>query len=270
MATTGTQSTTEQAKPLVTEKGERVFPMSREGKRQAYILLAGVASIWIFALWTLITILQDGVSGVEWVSMLLMIGMIVVAPVVAWTLLEEASAHVETGEQGIRYRSMGGIDLRYNWGEVEGPRPKGRNKVARFFLGDDDDRPEGTVNINNNKKESNVEAGEFRREVIKNNQAGQSTIDATAGRDEVDSEEEVDEDGEPETILLSVPDKSGQIANPISRFLHRQAHGPTLPIYGNLESRGDLLGEISRRVSLLPHSTTDNSPQPQVEVPPKA
>lgn len=268
MATTGTESTTEQAAPLATETGERVFPMSREGKRQAYILLVGVASIWIFALWTLTTILQDGVSGVEWVSLLLMLGMLVVAPVVAWTLLEEASARIETTDQGINYSSMGGIDLRYKWGEVSGPVHKGPNRIARFFLGDDEGQS-GTNNSNNNR-ESNVEAGELRPEVTNNRRVTKSTADVTAGPDEADSERDMDEDGEPDTILLNVPDRSGQIANPISRFLHRQAHGSTLPVYGNLERRSELLDEISQHVPLRAHSTPDHSNQPQVEAPPNA
>lgn len=268
MATTGTESTTEQAAPLATETGERVFSMSREGKRQAYILLAGVASIWIFALWTLITILQDGVSGVEWVSMLLMLGMLVVAPIVAWTLLEEASARIETTDEGISYASMGGIELHYKWGEVSGPIHKGPNRIARFFLGDDEGQPD-TVNRNSNN-ERNVEAGELRPEVIKNERKTQSTVVSTAAPTETEFGRDMDEDGEPDALLLSVPDKSNQVANPVSRFLHRQAHGATLPVYGNLEHRSELLGEISRHVPLLAPSTPDPSNQPQVEAPPNA
>src|ERR1043165_4768822 len=120
--------------------GERVYPMSRQGRRQAILLLLGVASIWIFALWTLITILQDGVNGVEWVSLLLMLGMLVVAPVVAWTLLEEANARIVTDNEGIKYRTIAGITLSYNWEEVQGLKSKeGRSRIARFFLGDDNE-----------------------------------------------------------------------------------------------------------------------------------
>jgi len=234
--------------------------MSREGKRQAYILLAGVASIWIFALWTLITILQDGVSGVEWVSLLLMLGMIVVAPVVAWALLEEASARIETGKQGIRYTGMGGIDLSYEWGEVSGPMPKGPNKLARFFLGSDDPAQSDTIS---NNKVSNIEAGDLRHEVVVNERVQQSISgDAQSSN----PEEDTDEDGEPETILLSVPDRSGRIANPVSRFLHRQVHGSTLPVYGNIDGRAELLGEIASHVPLK----ASPSQEPQVEVPPGA
>jgi hypothetical protein len=231
MATTGTETTTEQAERRAAETGGRVYVMSREGKRQAYILLAGVASIWIFALWTLITILQDGVSGVEWVSLLLMLGMIVVAPVVAWSLLEEASA---------------GIDLSYEWGEVSGPMPKGPNKLARFFLGSDDPAQSDTIS---NNKVSNIEAGDLRHEVVVNERVQQSISgDAQSSN----PEEDTDEDGEPETILLSVPDRSGRIANPVSRFLHRQVHGSTLPVYGNIDGRAELLGEIASHVPPKP------------------
>src|SRR4051794_7021434 len=90
------------------EQAGHVYSMSRDGRRQAIILLVGVASIWIFALWSGIVILQDGVSGVEWVSLLLMLGILVVAPIVAWTLLEEANGRILTSDTGIEYRSIAG------------------------------------------------------------------------------------------------------------------------------------------------------------------
>src|SRR5437764_6027432 len=101
--------------PPASESAEQTFPMSREGRRQALVLLLGVATIWIFALWTLITILQDGVSGIEWVSLVLMLGLLVVAPVAGWVLLEEANSRVTAGETGIRYQTLAGIDLHYQW-----------------------------------------------------------------------------------------------------------------------------------------------------------
>src|SRR5437763_8289767 len=93
------------------EAAERTYPMSRQGRRQALILLLGVVTVWIFALWTLITILQDGVTGVEWVSLALMLGLLVVAPVVAWTLLEEANSSITIRDSGICYRTLAGINL---------------------------------------------------------------------------------------------------------------------------------------------------------------
>src|SRR5919204_4180269 len=97
---------------------ERTYPMSRQGRRQALILLLGVVTVWIFALWTLITILQDGVSGVEWVSLALMLGLLVVAPMVAWALLEEANSSITVSDKGIRYRTLARISLDYAWDEL--------------------------------------------------------------------------------------------------------------------------------------------------------
>src|SRR5207302_5606500 len=96
--------------------------MSRQGRRQAFILLAGVASIWIFALWTLVTILDGGITGVEWVSLVLMLGILVVSPLVAWALLEEAGSRIVTGEEGIKYQTIAGINLTYGWDELAGFR----------------------------------------------------------------------------------------------------------------------------------------------------
>src|SRR5690349_18103375 len=93
------------APTVIAQAAERVYPISREGRRQALILLLGVVTIWIFALWSLITILQDGVMGVEWVSLALMLGLLLVAPVVAWVLLEEANSRLILTNSGIRYRT---------------------------------------------------------------------------------------------------------------------------------------------------------------------
>src|SRR5437868_11622969 len=109
-----------------------VYPMSKDGRRQAIILLLGVISIWVFALWSLITILQDGITGVEWVSSLLMLGIIVVAPLVAWTTLEEANSRITTDDNGVTYTTLGGISLRYAWTDIVGFKDKGRKgRLAR-------------------------------------------------------------------------------------------------------------------------------------------
>jgi hypothetical protein len=243
------------------EAGARVYHMSRDGRRQANILLFGVASIWVFALWSLITILQDGVGGVEWVSAALMIGMLVVAPVVAWTLLEEANSRIVTNESGIEYRTFAGIALAYGWDEVQGFKPKGeRGRIAKFFLGDEE------VDINDNKV-TKAEAGEPRPGEISTTEGETEQIAASAdGRDGAPSapaaREELAQDGdeglideESETLLLAVrTDRAAQIANPLARFLHRQAHGTALPIYGGLEDRRELLDEIARRLPAPVHA----------------
>ena len=197
------------------------YPMSKEGRRQAIILLLGVISIWVFALWSLVTILQDGITGVEWVSGLLMLAILVVAPLVAWTLLEEANSRVSTSEDGITYSTLGGITLKYAWADIAGFKDKGRKgRLARFFLGDDD---------GDNDKLNDMEKSA-------------RTVKAS-------EDEEMPPEDEPETVLLVLrKDPADGIANPLLRFLHKQAQGSALPIYGGLENRKALLSEISSRI----------------------
>jgi hypothetical protein len=191
--------------------------MSREGRRQAIVLLLGVLSIAIFALWSFINILQDGVDGVEWVSGLLMLAILLVTPLVTWTLLEEVRASVFVDDGGIAYRTIGGISVRYPWAEVAGIQSKpGRNRLARFFLGDD--------------KETAL--------------AAEPAVEPPPPG----TPEENVSDEEPGTLLLSVHSSpSQQIANPLVRFLHRQAYGDSLPIHGGLEARQQLIEEINKR-----------------------
>src|SRR4051812_28037001 len=101
--------------PQDSAPGGTVYPMSADGRRTAVILLLGVAAIWIFALWTLVTQAQDGLSGPEWVTAILMLGILLVAPVVGWTLLEERATTITADAEGLTYRSLGGIALRYRW-----------------------------------------------------------------------------------------------------------------------------------------------------------
>ena len=187
------------------------YVLSKDGRRTAIILLLGVASIWIFALWSLITILDDGISGVEWVSAFLMLGILVVAPLVAWTLLEEINSRISVNDAGLRYRTLGGIDLAYSWDSLAGfeqARDPKRGRVARFFLGKEEEQP------------------------------------APDAEDALDGTEE-----EPDTDLLRVRDgASPRIGNTVVSFLHRQAHGSAVPIYGGIEDREELLGEIRARL----------------------
>jgi hypothetical protein len=202
-----------------------IYPMSKEGRRQAIILLLGVISIWVFALWSLIAMLPDGITGVEWVTGLLMLGILVVAPVVAWTLLEEANSRITADDAGINYNTIGGISLSYSWADIAGFKEKGRKgRIARFFLGDDDGDNSSS----------------------KSNETEENTPAVKAGKED----EETPPDDEPDTMLLTVrKDLTPQIANPVVRFLHRQAHGNDLPIYGGLENREALLSEISSYIT---------------------
>ncbi len=206
------------AAPVAEREVGAAFPISREGRRQAIVLLLGVITIWIFALWSLISALDGGLGGVEMVTSLLMLGILVVAPLVAWTLLEEANSRYNLDDEGIRYHSIAGIDLEYRWDELSGFESKrSRGRLARFFLGDRD--------------EAEVDSSAARPNDGREAQADDSD---THGEEDID------------TLLLKVrKDRTGEISNPLVRFLHRQAHSSSLPIYGHLEGRGELLDAIT-------------------------
>ncbi|MBX0327062.1 hypothetical protein K2Z83_05110 [Oscillochloris sp. ZM17-4] len=60
-----------------------------------------------------------------------------------------------------------------------------------------------------------------------------------------------DDDGdEPLDEIMLRQDAAAQIANPLLRFLHRQAYGARrLPVYAGLEDRAELLNEIRRNIT---------------------
>ena len=193
------------------DESVRTYSLSKDGRRTAFVLLLGVASIWVFAIWSLVTIFEEGISGVEWVSAFLMLGILVVAPMVAWTLLEEMNCRISISDNSLQYRTLGGVDLAYGWSDLIGfeRTARQRGKVARLFLG-------------------------------KEEQPAPAEAEATDDTDAAD---------EPDTVLVQVRDgASPRISNPLVNFLHRQAHGSAVPIYGGLENRDELLGEIRARL----------------------
>jgi hypothetical protein len=192
------------------------FAMSRDGRRQAIVLLLGVISIWVFALWTLVTTLDAGLSGAEWVTAALMLAVLLVAPLVGWTLLEEANARYTVSTDALTYSTVGGIKLTFPWSEVQGIKPKDApGRLARFFLGDD----------------------------------APALAEPQPAPAEPTEPAEAEPDGEPRTVLLGLSTSpSAQIGNPVVRFLHKQAHGDALPIYGGLDNQQTLLDEIASRI----------------------
>ncbi|HVF98709.1 MAG TPA: hypothetical protein VND68_02615, partial [Chloroflexia bacterium] len=124
---------------VLTSSVSNEYRMSRDGRRQGVILLLGVLSLEVFAVWSLATILDRGLDGAEWVSALLMLGIALVAPLVAWTLLEELNSRYVVTAEGLRYNSLAGIDLLYPWEQLAGFKTEQRRgRVARFFLGEED------------------------------------------------------------------------------------------------------------------------------------
>ncbi len=213
IATAGASPITPQEATPAGTNNTSEYPISPEGRRQAIVLLLGVASLWVFAVWSLINLFEGGLGGIEWVSMVLMLGIVLVAPVVGWALLEEANSRITTDDNGIRYQSLAGIALHYKWDELSGFQPAGRKgKIARFFLGDDDEDKEPAIESSSNS----------------------------------DAE---DDDAESDTRLINTPDHTSQIKNPMARILHKLSHGASLPLYGGLERRDDLFREIALRTT---------------------
>src|SRR5918997_6492717 len=105
---------------VLTSSISNEYRMSREGRRQGIILLIGVLSLEVFAVWSLVTIMDRGIEGAEWVSALLMLGIALVAPLVAWTLLEEINSRYLVTAEGLRYTSIGGLALLYPWEQLAG------------------------------------------------------------------------------------------------------------------------------------------------------
>lgn len=188
-------------------------------------MLAGVLSIIVFAVWSLVTILDGGLNGAEWVSALLMLGMLLVAPLVAWTLLEEANSRITVSDEGVRYTTLGGINLHYPWAQLAGFKlPAGRGRLARFFLGEEEP---------DDKKNSLA-----------------SALTTQDGANNIDEEES---EAEPESLALLVRDTyraelNRQLPNGVVCFLHTQAHGFNLPVYSGLENREELLAQIASHI----------------------
>src|SRR5262249_32920144 len=161
------------------------------------------------------------------VSLALMLGLLLVAPVVAWVLLEEANSRLILTDSGIRYRTLAGIDLQYAWDDITGPAPTGRrSRIAPFFLGDD---APASPNPPPQPPEQQAQAALHAQE------------HAVEAQDEDADAEEAADEPEPETLLLNVrPTPANRIPNPVLNLLHTLGHGPTLPIYGALENRSEL------------------------------
>ncbi|MCL5959896.1 MAG: hypothetical protein M1358_11405 [Chloroflexi bacterium] len=95
----------------------RTYRLSQEGRRLCYVLLLGVASIEAFAIWSLRSLSQDGLTPVEWVPAALMILLALAAPLLGWNILEELGSSLELSDKGLVFRSVG-LALNCHWGDV--------------------------------------------------------------------------------------------------------------------------------------------------------
>ena len=230
----------------------QVYRLSPTGRRTALILLLGVAAVWVFAAWSLVTQALDGLSGPEWVTAVLMVGILIVAPVVGWTLLEERSATITADTQGLTYRSINGIALTYTWPEITGldPAPAQPSRWARLFM---DNPAPATVPPT---PEQSLPAG---RKADMTNQSNSSNASQAGTRDDTRAGPQAAEPAAPDpeanaaparTVPVAVaPPPAARLANPLLQALWRQAHGATLPLPGELENRAALLATIRAHVA---------------------
>lgn len=126
---------------------EKTYRLSRAGRRTAYLLLTGAVLVWVFALWTLKNTLKLGfrpenlgpslkllarrligsegtqpLTAEEAIPAVVMLVLLVVIPLLIWTIVEELRAGITVRPGGITFRSLG-IELAYPWEEIAAMRP---------------------------------------------------------------------------------------------------------------------------------------------------
>ncbi len=109
-----------------------VYKASSQSRKTNWVLLIGAVSIWVFAAWTIVTIIPDGIELGEVVSLVLMAGLIVVAPFLMWNIAEEMSASYTVSDGGLSYQSLG-TRINCTWPQVEGITDRSTDS---FFGGD--------------------------------------------------------------------------------------------------------------------------------------
>jgi hypothetical protein len=240
--------------------GSAEYRMSAAGRRTAGILLLGVIAVAIFAVWTLVTQAEGGLSGPEWVTAALMLGILALAPVVGWNLLEERAATITTDPTGLTYRSLSGIELRYSWPEVTGldPAPPAPSRWARLFF--DNPASDATPADLAHSPTAGPKAG-LTNHISSNNAPltvprDESPAGAGPPRPPAEAEDRAQDvvDAEQRTIPVRVsPPPAARLPGPVTRALWRQAHGATLPLPAGLDGRAALIATI--RAHLAPRES---------------
>ncbi|MFM2033023.1 MAG: hypothetical protein RLZZ297_1788 [Chloroflexota bacterium] len=115
------------------------YQLSRDGRRNAWLLLVGAVCIWVFAIWTLQSTLglsydpgalssslsalwSEGLTVNRTVPALFMLVLMVAAPLTIWNIAMELSSRFSVAENGLRYQSIG-IDLTIPWEHISEIRP---------------------------------------------------------------------------------------------------------------------------------------------------
>ncbi|RRR70799.1 MAG: hypothetical protein EI684_12615 [Candidatus Viridilinea halotolerans] len=115
------------------------YRLSPAGQRLTLILLVTALLIWAFALWSFASTLRISYNPLQfWPSLqaslevglgvgqvvpaLLMLCLIVATPLLLWSLLEEWAACYTPTDDGLRFRSLLGINLLYPWSSISAVR----------------------------------------------------------------------------------------------------------------------------------------------------
>ncbi len=107
------------------------YQLSREGRRNAWLMLFGAALIWLFAIWTfqstlgityvpgdvgasLGTMWAEGLTVNRTVPAIFMLVLMVAAPLTLWNISMELVCRYEVTAEGLRYRAVG-VDIVIPW-----------------------------------------------------------------------------------------------------------------------------------------------------------
>ncbi len=216
------------------------YRLRRETRWTVGALLIGVVLIAIYAIWTLVSLLAGGPSGGDWINAAFMLAILVISPLVAWSLLAEWSTTITTSPEGLTWRAAGGLRLAYAWSEIAGLAPAAP-RWRPFSLGDNA-RSAGRIAEPTSGTEDSSTATQVDTQVDTEGVPAPGEELTTPPAAPVPAAEP--EDAAPLQLRVHPPAPE-RIANPLLRLLYRQAYADGVPIYAGLQDRRALLAEIA-------------------------
>jgi hypothetical protein len=203
------------------------YRLAPEARRTTLVLLLGVLAIAIFAIWSFVALLTGGLQGPEWISALLMLAILGLSPLVAWSLLAEYNATILTDAAGLTYRTLGGITLTYPWPQVQGLAPA----------------PLGLFTFGDKARAAGRNAAESTLAIEREPVTGKD-VEIPPAVPEGGAAEALPESESPWQIVVDPPAPE-RIANPLARLLYQQSYAGGLPLPMGLQDRPALIAEIA-------------------------
>jgi hypothetical protein len=99
--------------------GTSVYRISRASRKVDWVLLIGATFTWLFAAWTIYTLLTGGIELGEIVPLALMSGLILVTPFLIWNIMEEMESTFAVNGDGLIYRAPG-VAVICPWDKITG------------------------------------------------------------------------------------------------------------------------------------------------------